>query len=111
MVTGSEGVESLLLWTLEGGLTGLVLLVVWVLVLRHHPALVPLATATGAVLGTLREAVVGAYPGASAGSVIGALLMIVISVWWLRRLTVDSAFASAEQEAVAADAVKPQMEE
>jgi hypothetical protein len=111
VVTGSEGVESLPLWALEGGLTGLVLLAVWVLVLRHHPALVPLATATGAVLGTLREAVVGAYPGAAAGSVIGALLVIVISVWWFRRLTSDSAFASAEQEAVAADAVEPQMEE
>jgi hypothetical protein len=101
VVTGSEGVETLPLWLLEGVPTGLVLLFTWVIVLRHHPALVPLVTATGAVLGTLREAVVGAYPGATAGSVIGAVLMIAISVWWFRRLTADSSSMQAEQEPTA----------
>jgi hypothetical protein len=92
VVTGSEGVESIPLWLLEGLLTGLVLLVVWVLALRHHPALVPLVTATGAVLGALRAAVIGAYPGATAGSLIGAVLVLGASVWWFKRLTVDSRY-------------------
>ena len=110
VVTGSEGVESLLLWTLEGGLTGLVLLAAWVLVLRQHPALVPLVTATGAALGTLREAVVGAYPGAAAGSVIGLVLMIAISVWWFRRLTADSAFTSTAGQPIAVNTDESQKE-
>jgi hypothetical protein len=32
-------------------------------------------------------------------------------VWWFRRLTIDSAFDSAEQEPDAADTVESQMEE
>ena len=92
VVTGSEGVDSIPLWLLEGTLTGLVLLAVWVFVLRHHPALVPLITATGAVFGALREAVVGAYPGATVGSVIGAAAVVAVSVWWFKRLTSDAAF-------------------
>lgn len=111
VVTASEGVESLPLWLLEGFLTGIVLLAVWVLVLRHHPALVPLVTACGTALGGLREAVVGAYPGATLGSVIGSAVVIAISVWWFRRLTVDSAFASTERKAIAVNVDEPQTEE
>jgi hypothetical protein len=92
VVTGSEGVETIPLWLLEGALTGLVLLAVWVLVLRHHPALVPTVTASGAVLGSIREAIIGAYPGAAAGSMIGAVAIVAASWWWLKRLTSDSAF-------------------
>jgi hypothetical protein len=98
IVTGSEGVESLPLWMVEGILTGLVLLAVWVLVLRHHPALVPIVTATGAVLGALREAVVGAFPGATVGSVIGAATVVAAAMWWFRRSTIDSAFQTAGSE-------------
>ena len=97
VVTGSEGVESVPLWLVEGTLTGLVLLAVWVLVLRHHPALVPVITATGGVLAALREAVVGAYPGATAGSVIGAVAVVAVSVWWFKRLTTDSAFQTGDE--------------
>jgi hypothetical protein len=90
IVTGSEGVESIPMWLVEGGLTGVVLLAVWVLVLRHHPALVPLVTATGATLGALREAIIGAYPGVLTGSVIGAAAIVAASLWWFKRLTADS---------------------
>jgi hypothetical protein len=92
VVTGSQGVESVPLWILEGVLTGLVLLGVWTLVIRHHAALVPLITAAGVTLGAIRETVVGAYPGASFGSFIGAVSVIAVSVWWFKRLTRDSAF-------------------
>jgi hypothetical protein len=96
IVTGSEGVESIPLWLVEGTLTGLVLLAVWMLVLRHHPALVPIITATGAALGALREAVVGAYPGVTVGSVVGAAAIIAVSVWWFKRLTTDLAYQKRE---------------
>lgn len=95
VVTGSEGVETVPLWLLEGILTGLVLLAVWALVLRHQPALVPVVTACGTVLGALREAVVAGYPGATPGSVAGAAAMVAASVWWFRRLTSDSALQTA----------------
>ena len=92
VATGGEGVESIPMWLLEGLLTGLVLLAVWVLALRHHPALVPLVTATGAVFGSLRAAVIGAYPGATVGSMISIVLVLGFSVWWFRRLTADSVY-------------------
>jgi hypothetical protein len=92
VVTGSEGVEGIPQWLVEGLLTGLVLLGVWVLALRHHPVLVPLVTAAGTVLGALRSALIGAYPGATAGSLIGAVLVLGASVWWFKRLTVDSRY-------------------
>jgi hydroxyethylthiazole kinase-like sugar kinase family protein len=76
----------------EGVLTGIVLLAVWVLVLRHHSALVPVITATGAAFGGVRAAVVGAHPGATLGSVIGAVAVIAASWWWFKRLTSDSAY-------------------
>ena len=99
VVTGSEGVETVPLWLLEGVLTGLVLVSVWVLVFRHHPALVPLVTAAGTALAALREAVIGAYPGATPGSTIGAIGVVAASVWWFRRLTRDSALHSAPGDA------------
>ena len=92
VVTGSDGVETVPLWILEGALTGLVLLGAWILVIRRHAALVPLITAAGVALGAIRETVVGAYPGAAAGSLIGAVLVVAVSLWWFKRLTRDSAF-------------------
>ena len=96
VVTGSEGVESIPLWLLEGVLTGLVMLAIWLLVLRHLPALTPLVTAAGATLAAMRGALIGAYPGAAAGSVIGALLVLGAAVWWFRRLSADSVFQSTQ---------------
>jgi hypothetical protein len=92
VATGGEGVESIPMWLLEGLLTGLVLLAVWVLALRHHPALVPLVTATGTVFGSLRAAVISAYPGATAGSLISIVLVLGLSMWWFGRLTADSRY-------------------
>jgi len=97
VMTGSEGVESIPLWLLEGALMGLVMLAVWVLVLRHHPALTPLATAAGAALAALTDALIGAYPGAAAGSVIGTLLVLAAAVWWFARLTAESVRQSTHQ--------------
>ncbi len=90
VVAGSDGVETVPLWFAEGVLTGLVLLAVWVLALRHQPALVPLVTATGTVLGAVHDAVVGAFPGATAGSLIGAVLVVAAAVWWHGRLASGS---------------------
>ena len=90
IVTGSEGIENIPMWLVEGGLTGVVLLAVWVLVLRHQPTIVPTVTAAGGALGAFREAIIRPYPGAAAGSVIGGLVVVAAAWWWYRRLTSDS---------------------
>jgi hypothetical protein len=94
IVTGGEGIESVPLWFLEGTLTGLVLLGIWIAALRHHPALVPLVTAGGAAIAGIRAAILGSYPGATAGSVIGTVVVIGLAIFWFDRLGADSAFES-----------------
>jgi hypothetical protein len=86
VLAGSSGVETVLLWLAEGVVTGLVLLGAWVLVLRRQPALVPLVTAAGTALGAIHDTVVGAFPGATAGSLIAIVLVLAASVWWYGRL-------------------------
>ncbi len=76
VAAGSDSVETIPLWLADGAITGLVLLAAWVLVLRHQPALVPLMTAAGAVLSAIHDTVVNAFPGAAAGSLIGAVLVV-----------------------------------
>jgi len=93
VVTGSKGVDSMPLWLLEGVLTGLVLLAIWVLALRHHPALAPLMTAAGATLAAVRAAILGSFPGATVGSVIAACVIVGLAIFWFGRLSSDSAYA------------------
>lgn len=90
VVAGSDGVESLPRWLAEGLLIGLVLLAAWVVVLRHRPALVPLATGAGAILGALRQAVVAPFPGAAGGAFAGAVLVLAAAVWWVTRIGFDT---------------------
>jgi hypothetical protein len=101
VVAGGEGLETIPLWLADGVITGLVLLAAWVLVLRHQPALVPLVTATGAILSAIRNTVVNAYPGAAAGSLIGAVLVAAAAVWWYRRLAGGNGAETATQDAPA----------
>ncbi len=86
VITGSGGVETVPLWLAEGAIAGLVLLAVWAMVLRHQPSLVPLVTGAGAVLSAIHDVIVNAFPGAAAGSLIGAVLVTAAAVWWYRRL-------------------------
>ncbi|MFV2071866.1 MAG: lysostaphin resistance A-like protein [Thermoanaerobaculales bacterium] len=99
VMVGGDGVESVPLWMAEGLITGLVLLAVWILVLRHHPALVPLATAGAAILATLRVAFQAAYPGALPGSLVGAAMVLVLAIWWFKLLGADTADRPPDQPA------------
>jgi hypothetical protein len=101
VVAGGDGVETVPLWLTDGVITGLVLLGAWVLVLRHQPALVPLVTGAGAILSAIRNAVLNAYPGAAAGSLIGAVLVAAAAVWWYRRLAQGDGSETATQDAPA----------
>ncbi len=102
VAAGGEGVESIPLWLVDGVITGLVLLAAWVMVLRHQPALVPLVTAAGAILSAIHDTVVNAYPGAAAGSMVGAVLVAATAVWWYRRLAVNGGSETETQDAPAA---------
>ena len=99
VAAGSDSVETIPLWLADGATTGLVLLAAWVFVLRHQPALVPLMTAAGAVLSAIHDTVVNAFPGAAAGSLIGAVLVVAAAVWWYRRLAANGGSETETQDA------------
>jgi hypothetical protein len=91
ILAGSSGAESVVRWLGTGLAVGVLLLVGYVLVLRFHMALVPVAVAAVTMLGALRQGVMGVFPGAVAGSVVAAVLVGVLAYYWLVRLTRDSA--------------------
>jgi hypothetical protein len=90
LLGGIRGVETLGLWVVTGLATGIVLAASWVLVLRFRAAVVPLATATMALLALFRHAVLAAYPGAQAGAALGLLTVAGLALWWARRIEADA---------------------
>jgi hypothetical protein len=89
-LAGAEGADSVGLWLGAGLVTGLLLWASWVLVLRFQLALIPIAAAAIAILGILRESVIGAYPGALVGGVVAVILVALLAVHWFGRLAKDT---------------------
>lgn len=103
ILSGTGEIETLPLWLAAGAVQGAVLLAAYVFVLRHDLTLVPPAVAATIVLGALSEGMLGAYPGALAGHLAGALLVLLLSAYWAKRFaatadpTPPPAAASAER--------------
>lgn len=89
-IAGADGVPSVTRWLVGGLVTGIILLSTYVAIIRHHMALVPVAAAVMAGLTMAREGLVGAYPGAFAGSMVGAAIIVVLGGLWSVRMTTDS---------------------
>jgi hypothetical protein len=84
ILAGSSSLETISSWLITGVAGGIVLAAAYALVLRHQPKLIVIATATLAVLSTLRDGLRHAYPGALAGS-IAAIVLIGLAMWvWLK---------------------------
>jgi hypothetical protein len=86
----SDRMDSIPLWLLTAFGVGLVLLSSYVLVLRHHLALLPLITAFFTALDVVREGLFHAYPWSTAGSFTAVLLLVLFASLWMRRLTTDT---------------------
>ena len=69
-------------WLMAMAALGATLILAYVTVLRFDLSMVPLAIGTMVAAGALARGVARAYPGALAGSVIGALLAFALG-WWL----------------------------
>jgi hypothetical protein len=91
VLAGSQGMTSLPRWLGAGLAMGVVLLIAYAVVLRHHLALVPAAAAGLVMLEVVREGGIGAYPGALVGSIVAVLLIVVAAWFWLGRMTADTA--------------------
>lgn len=73
-------------WIAAGLIVGGLLLTGYVVVLRHHSSVVPLAAAVLATAITLQEGWNRAYPGALPGALIACVLMWTMAFAWFRGL-------------------------
>ncbi len=94
-IAGADGVPSLARWLVGGLVTGIALLSIYVVVIRHHMALVPVAAAVMTAPTMVREGLIGAYPGALAGALAGAVIIVVLGGVWSLRMTTDSMTADS----------------
>jgi hypothetical protein len=84
VLSGTGDVEGLPGWLAAGLVQGLILLAAYVLVLRHDLTLVPPALAVTIVLGSVRDGLSEAYPGAVVGHAVGIVLVGLLAVYWTR---------------------------
>jgi hypothetical protein len=89
ILTGTEA-QTLWLWLVGGLGQGIVITLVYVLILRHHLALVPMVTAVMTAMGAIRTGIVGAVPAVLPASIIAAVLVLGLGFLWIRRMTADS---------------------
>ena len=79
--------EDVISWVISGLVGGVFLLVAYAWVLRSRPALVVFATAAMIVPGLIGSGLDQAYAGALAGSLIGAIVISLLSWRWFETLT------------------------
>jgi hypothetical protein len=95
VLAGTDGAETVPRWLAAGAVTGLLLWLAYVVVLRRHLALLPVAAGAMSFLSIVREGMLGAFPGALTGALTAGLLVLVAGVLWSRLLTADSQTASS----------------
>ena len=93
-----------ILWLEQAVFSGLVFLAAYVFILRYDFTLVPVAIGTMAALSGLRTALLGAYPGAVAGGLVGLVVAVAVAALWFQALR------APELEEVPQAAASPQVE-
>jgi hypothetical protein len=73
-------------WALGGFVSAAGLLVAFVTLLRADLTMVPVALGTMMAIGVLAGGAGRPFPGALAGSILGAILLAALSWWWFRAL-------------------------
>ncbi len=73
-------------WALAGLLSAAGVLVIFITLLRADLTMVPVTLGTMMAIGVLAGGAARPFPGALAGSILGAMLLGVVSWWWFRAL-------------------------
>jgi len=90
VMVGASDVVTVARWLATGLGVGVFLLLAYLVVLRFHLALVPVATAAFTVFGAVHQGILRAYPGALVGAILAAAMLLGLAVLWLGRLTADT---------------------
>ncbi|HEX9972848.1 MAG TPA: hypothetical protein VGD14_12315, partial [bacterium] len=85
-VAGIFSVESIPFWLVSGLLSGVVLIIVYILGFRYHLSFIPFASLAVIWLSVIKEMVFNAYPGVIVGAVVAINLVGILAVYWFLRL-------------------------
>jgi hypothetical protein len=86
ILAGARSVETLPVWLLSGLLTGVLLLLAYIFVLRFNLALVPLAVSVMILLGEVKQGMAQPIPAALPGAAIAIVLTVLFAFYWQRKL-------------------------
>ena len=87
MATGIDNaLESIPLWLICGLILATVLLFLYKELLRFHPALIPILTATLTVLRALENGIFNLHPGVQAGTMFACIIVYAIAYGWYLEL-------------------------
>ena len=90
-LVGSTSPNGIVEWLVGGGFAALLMLVAYLLVLRHDLTLIPLAVAGGSLLTTVRLGAMGTYSTALPGAILGSTLILTTAYLWSRSLQIRQA--------------------
>jgi hypothetical protein len=102
VLSGVRGVDSAPGWLVAGVLIGAFALVAYYFVFRPAPEALPAAVATMLVLGAVKSALSGAYPGVVLAATL-RLVMVLLTTWLLMWLAKPRAAAVAKAPAAAVE--------
>ncbi len=83
---GGSTSDSLGFLLLYGVVYGIILLLAYIFVFRHHIALLAPTVAGMIILTELKKAIFAAYPAAMPGAIVAIILTILLAIFWFRRL-------------------------
>jgi membrane protease YdiL (CAAX protease family) len=86
LVVSGSSIDTLAFWLIAGILGGVIYLLAYIFAFRYQLALVPLSFAGMAILIELRKAAFNAHPAAISGSIIAIILIVLVAVYWYRKL-------------------------
>lgn len=89
IISGTGGIDSIFFWILSGLITGLVLLVVYIFLIRFEWGLVPMAIGLILVLSQVNSMLVNAFPDSMIGGIIASFLLILVAVFWSSRISLE----------------------
>ncbi len=87
VLAGTGGIDSILFWLASGFITGVVLLLLFIYMIRFEWGLVPLAVGALSILSQIKIVLLDAHPASVPGGIVATLLLMCVAAFWSRTLT------------------------
>jgi len=81
----ASNLESYSIWIVSGLISGLILLLAYIFILRYHFNWIPVIAAVFVICGIVKAIILGAIPSALSGGMLSIVLVAVLSWWWFTK--------------------------